>query len=445
VISAEAVADARRSLGRQLAARRRRAGLSQEDFAPKTGYGRSTVANVETGRQNAPLFFWQRCDDTLKANGALVRGHEELEALLLQQELESARIASAERRAKVEQWQDEDSGSPVSPHHADGIDSPWEIEQRRRHLAASNVDEAKLRYLERATVRAIEENEKQPPHELAPQVREMRWYVDGLLRGQQLPDHRERLYVIAAELSGLLGALALDLGKWLAARAYGQEAFELATGAKKPDTQAWARATQSLIEYYAGNYHDALAYAQDGQILGGCGRHSVRLALNGEARALARLGDNHGVDEAVDRGFTMLEELPTASGVSPSLALGVYCSARAAANAATAYLVAGHPLKVHEYGEQALRAFDSAGLRGPQALTRLDLASALLMPNDVDTDQACRLVGEAMSVASNERFESVAQRAREFVALAEPWATEPSVREVAELVRVHTERPALEA
>jgi hypothetical protein len=61
------------------------AGLNQHRFAPLTHYGRSTVVKVEVGRQNVDRDFWQRCDELLNADGALVRGYDELEALISQE------------------------------------------------------------------------------------------------------------------------------------------------------------------------------------------------------------------------------------------------------------------------------------------------------------------------------------------------------------------------
>jgi transcriptional regulator with XRE-family HTH domain len=45
----EAINDARRSLGRQLAAWRLRAGLTQGQLARQTGYHRTTIAHAEAG------------------------------------------------------------------------------------------------------------------------------------------------------------------------------------------------------------------------------------------------------------------------------------------------------------------------------------------------------------------------------------------------------------
>jgi DNA-binding transcriptional regulator YiaG len=50
----EDVERARRALGKQLALLRKAAGYSQHQFAPLTSYGRSTIANVEVGRQRVP-------------------------------------------------------------------------------------------------------------------------------------------------------------------------------------------------------------------------------------------------------------------------------------------------------------------------------------------------------------------------------------------------------
>src|SRR5438552_1356599 len=74
----EHVRQAKRELGRKLAAVRQAAGLNQFELAAAVHYTRSTVANVEVGRQNAPSDFWIRCDDVLNAGGALHNGYDAL-------------------------------------------------------------------------------------------------------------------------------------------------------------------------------------------------------------------------------------------------------------------------------------------------------------------------------------------------------------------------------
>jgi transcriptional regulator with XRE-family HTH domain len=404
----------------RLAQCRKAAGYSQERLAEAVGVERTTVGRWESGETRPQPSQRPRIAQVLKIS---LRALDEILT-------EPADVPTLADPA-------------LNPDPA-GIESVEEIVRRSRRLDHSNVDEARLTYLERIVDSAIRASERQPPQELAPYVCDTRRWVDELISGRQHPQQRQRLYVAAVRLSGLLGALALDLGRWPSARAYGTEAFQLADFVGVPDLQAWARATQSLIEYYAGNYHDALAYALDGQRYAAGGPQSVRLALNGEARALARLGASpRDVDEAVCRGFELLHNLPPATGVSPSLSIDVYCPARAAANAATAYLLIRNPAKVTEYASQAVTAFDAASLRGPQALSRLDQATALLIGDDPDPEHACDVARAALRVSRNEQFESVVQRAGEFVDLAEPWKTAPAVREIEELVRAYSTRPAL--
>ncbi|MEV0453644.1 helix-turn-helix transcriptional regulator [Catellatospora methionotrophica] len=71
-------ADARLALGNRLARLRQAAGYTQESFAPRTFYGRSSIANIETGRQIAPREFWIRCDEVLGTGGVLTQAHDRL-------------------------------------------------------------------------------------------------------------------------------------------------------------------------------------------------------------------------------------------------------------------------------------------------------------------------------------------------------------------------------
>lgn len=101
---AHAVAEARAALGQQLAALRMGAGYSQKGFAPLTGYGRSTLAMVETGRQNVPRAFWERAAEALSAP-VLVAGYEQIEAMVVAGRQKAAECAQAERDARVRAWQ----------------------------------------------------------------------------------------------------------------------------------------------------------------------------------------------------------------------------------------------------------------------------------------------------------------------------------------------------
>ncbi|MEU7810773.1 hypothetical protein AB0B18_30355 [Micromonospora chalcea] len=82
----------------------------------------------------------------------------------------------------------------------------------------------------------------------------------------------------------------------------------------------------------------------------------------------------------------------------------------------------------------AITAFDAAGMAGPRALSRLDLATAHLHADRPDPDQAATLAVEALALTSEQRFEAVHQRARQFLAAAHPFARHPRLRQVADLL-----------
>ncbi|WP_431893219.1 helix-turn-helix domain-containing protein [Micromonospora haikouensis] len=412
MVDHDEITAARRALGRHLAHLRKEAGHTQHGLARLVQYGRSSVANTETGRQHPERPFWTRCDRVLRTGGVLTAEYDRIADLHHRRH----RLAATPGSINAAVW--------------------WEPEDTitaRRSALATAADDARLKHLEDEIRQAIADNERYPPGALVARLRPLRVSIDQLMAGRQHPPQRARLYAAAAHLSGLLAALALDLRAFHVAHAYAAEAFDLAHAAEQPDTQAWARATQSLIAFYTGNHRDALAYAEDGLRHAGTGPHRIRLMINGQARALAHLGDRDGVDRAVGRAFDLLaEHPPDGQEVSTSLTLGPYCPTRAAANAATAYLTLGHPTDVTRHLTTAIVAFDTAQLRGPQALSRLDLATAHLHADD--PDQAAELALQALALTAEHRFESVHQRTHQFLTAAHSLRHHPQIRDVADLL-----------
>lgn len=72
---------ARAALGVRLRDMRKAAGLTQQQLATATYTSRSSIACVETGRQNAERGFWQRADEATGAVGVLVAGYENVRML----------------------------------------------------------------------------------------------------------------------------------------------------------------------------------------------------------------------------------------------------------------------------------------------------------------------------------------------------------------------------
>jgi Helix-turn-helix domain len=96
---AEHVWEQRRALGRRLAALRSRSGFSQWEFAPLTGYSRSTLSDAELGRHRLRREFWERCDEALASGGMLIAAYDQIEA----QALEVRRHARSRAQAAREE------------------------------------------------------------------------------------------------------------------------------------------------------------------------------------------------------------------------------------------------------------------------------------------------------------------------------------------------------
>jgi DNA-binding XRE family transcriptional regulator len=75
----ELVAQMFRDLGRQLAALRHEARLTQHGLAALIGYSRSAVSLAEIGRDCQAPEFWQACDKALDTGGALAAAWDRIE------------------------------------------------------------------------------------------------------------------------------------------------------------------------------------------------------------------------------------------------------------------------------------------------------------------------------------------------------------------------------
>ncbi|MEU7980093.1 helix-turn-helix transcriptional regulator [Micromonospora sp. NPDC049081] len=95
MIDPQQLQDAKHSLGRKLRELRKERGLLQKDVAQRLCSTRSTVANVEAGRQMVDRVFWQQCDTLLNADGGLLGGYDAYRRL--QERYQSERAEAALR------------------------------------------------------------------------------------------------------------------------------------------------------------------------------------------------------------------------------------------------------------------------------------------------------------------------------------------------------------
>jgi DNA-binding XRE family transcriptional regulator len=90
-----------RELGRQLAALRREAGLTQVELGALIGFSRTTVSLAEIGRATLAREFWQACDKALCTGGVLAAGFEQIGAVRNAGQHAAACAAQEARQARA--------------------------------------------------------------------------------------------------------------------------------------------------------------------------------------------------------------------------------------------------------------------------------------------------------------------------------------------------------
>ncbi|MFF5082505.1 helix-turn-helix transcriptional regulator [Actinoplanes sp. NPDC000266] len=332
------------------------------------------------------------------------------------------------------------SAGLLLPTDMQQLESPIEIVERIQDILSTKVSDESIDRLDEILNIVVQSYESSGPDFLAARVVKQRKMVADLLSGPVLPRQRDRLYVIASKLSALLGYMAVNLGKFPIAEAYNEEAFALAEITGATDMQAWVRGTESFCAYYKQDYQRAVDLARDGMRYADNGPQAVRLAINGEARALGKLGDEAGVSRAVDLAYQITDRFDTVPGVSSCISLGIYSQARTAANAATAFVSLGMPDRVTEFSQQVTPAMEASDSCWTQSLVRLDIATAMIMAKAPEPEQAAQLVQEALTISAERPITSVLARSQEFLVAADRWRKLPAMIETVQTLRMATTR-----
>ena len=333
VVDPEQVSRSRRDLGRTLAALRRAAGLNQAALAAAVHYTRSTVANVEVGRQNAPEGFWARCDEVLGADGALRRGHQAIcyaravhhnrdsEVIPIptnggpgtEPAIDWDLLALVGRAAgQVLQFWNGSSATNRGPaavlpgHRGDEREVLIMAAQRARAFALANAAATTsgevVDQLQDDVHRLALAYPQRPLGEILGDLVDIQDSIFTLLEQRQRPAQARQLSFLGGVVSGILAKVSHDLGEPHTAMAQARTGYLCADNADHDGLRAWLRGLQSLISYWAGRTQESVRYAQAGTEFAARCRSStaVWLPMN-EARGLAALGDGAGARAAIER------------------------------------------------------------------------------------------------------------------------------------------------
>jgi 2'-5' RNA ligase len=315
------------------------------------------------------------------------------------------------------------------------IEDAEDVLDRIQRMHNGTVDPDLVCQLQDNASETVAQYEKFDHASLVPALLKQRAFVDALLKDCGHPRQQQQLFEATGAISGVLGYVAVGRGDFRLARAYTLEAFQLADFAENANLQAWARGLQSFCEYYAGRYDAAVSLARDGLNYAQSGPQSIRLLINGVARAMGKLDDAEGVHRAVGEAYDLLTVNEVPEGVPSSISLQSYSAAQTASNAATAYVSLGMAEKVQYYVDLALPEISKAESPWGRSLLMIDRALSLARSKEADLDHATQLVLSALNISAGRPIISVQLRASEFVQyVITRWGDTPQARTVLDAI-----------
>jgi transcriptional regulator with XRE-family HTH domain len=150
------------------------------------------------------------------------------------------------------------------------------------------------------------------------ETRRLRDHVTARLRGHTRLDQARDLYLLTAQVCGLLAWLTGDLGNYRAADTHAWTAWMCAEQAGHHGARAWVRATQAKLAYWDGRFTESARLAEDGLGYAPADSAGVFLALF-QARALARTGQREAASRALTRS-----EAERSGASAPDLLGGIW-------------------------------------------------------------------------------------------------------------------------
>jgi len=268
VADPEHIQAAWRTLGGQLAELRQARGLTQQQFARLIYTSRSSVANVETGRQKVGRPFWTACDKALGTGETFTVGYDWIHEATLRERGLGGDLAE---RSPVLLAQA--AGSPAGPL-ATGAGSGQEpivvgLAGEALDLGTwaeqTNVGDMIIDALADAAQRLARDYLRRPALPVLNEAAAAYRRVSGLLRGghQTLRQTRD-LYVIAGQLLAFLSWVSSDIGQPGAAETHARAGWVMAEQAGHDPLRAIVLIARGKNAYWEGRFKDAADLAERG-------------------------------------------------------------------------------------------------------------------------------------------------------------------------------------
>jgi len=270
----------------------------------------------------------------------------------------------------------------------------------------SNIGDSTLENYAAQVRRLARDYQYAPPYPLLLETKRLRDRVFAKLQGHQRPGQTRDLYLVAAQVCGLLAWMSGDMNFYRAADAHAWTGWVCAEQANHDGARTWVRVTQSRLAYWGGRFSDSAQLAEDGLRYHCPDSGRAMLAMQ-RGRSLARLGRDREAADALAQATTALEQAgPDEIGGQFGLSQARYHHL-----AGTIHLGRQDPDQVLVATQQALDLFEAAPARernySSEIGTRMDEAHAHLLLGDLDGANAA--LRPTLDLAPEKRYEPLTQ------------------------------------
>ncbi|MFJ9893579.1 helix-turn-helix domain-containing protein [Streptomyces sp. NPDC091280] len=247
-----------------------------------------------------------------------------------------------------------------------------------------------------------------------------------LLAQRHAPNSRNRLHVVAAQMSGLLALTLLKLGDDRS-RAWWRTGRAAAAAAEDPPTLSWIYAHEAYQQYYSGDVHGAIDLAVRAQQLArGLPSVGPALAAPLEARAHGLLGATEEAKAALKTARSVLSRLPEDQQIGSAFG---YSASQLHFHSGNALTHLGEVEQAREELAQAVELYPADDLTD-RALISLDEAMCLAVTGE-PAAAAVEARRALVALPSQHRSALILSRAREIAARV------PEAQATAEIRSLH--------
>ncbi|MEU7925133.1 helix-turn-helix transcriptional regulator [Micromonospora sp. NPDC049107] len=402
------------ALGQLLASSRKAASYTQEAFAPLVNYGRSTIANVETGRQRVGRNFWSQCDELLRTGGSLAREYDRI------RHASARHVPSSMPAPQPLEVAPEPSSSTALEALAGRVGGDYLAGEWHTFSTLTSM--------------LAQQRQAVSPDALLGLIEAHRECLSTLYRKAGRAPIRADIGAMLAEASVVASRLWSAQGNRALAIAHCAYARQL--GDRLGD-----RRISATARIFESNLQAATLIEADGDVMIGlrlldeADRASADLSPAARARIAAEQAQAYASLRLPREATAALARAEAAvNDLSPIDCVGLYSdwsNARLHVYAGTCHLLLGQPEQAVEVLEGVVQALEHNSANINVALAAaVDLASAYAETGELE--QSCTLLGDTygqLKAGGNQRGIARAQRARERLAR---WRAEPVVRELEE-------------